>query len=65
MSNPELDKLDVANQPAEVTASLTLTINEVNIVLAALQELPHKVADGVIRKVVSQANEQFAPAQQG
>lgn len=59
MSNPELDKLDVDNQtPPEV--NLTLNINEVNAVLAALGELPHRVSDGVIRKVYTQANSQMA-----
>ena len=59
MSNPELDKLDVDNQtPPEVT--LTLNIQEVNTILAALAELPHRVADGVIRKVYTQANSQMA-----
>lgn len=59
MSNPELDKLDVDNQtPPEVT--LTLNIQEVNTILAALAELPHRVADGIIRKVYTQANSQMA-----
>lgn len=59
MSNPELDKLDVDNQtPPEV--NLTLNINEVNAILAALAELPHRVSDGIIRKVYTQANGQMA-----
>ena len=58
MSNPELDKLDVDNQtPPEVT--LALNIQEVNTILAALAELPHRVADGIIRKVYTQANSQM------
>jgi hypothetical protein len=61
MSNPELDHLDVDQQaPAEApTAAIKLNVNEINIVLAALQELPHKVSDGLLRNIVAQANEQL------
>lgn len=60
--NPELDKYDVDNQqPPEV--NLTLGVQEVNTILAALGELPHRVADGLIRKVFTQANGQL-PQQQ-
>jgi len=63
MSNPELDKLDVANQvQAEPSVGLDLTVNEVNLVLAALQELPHKVSDGLLRKIVAQVNKQLGTA---
>jgi len=64
--NPELDHLDVDNQvqaaPQEPVVNLELTVNDVNLVLAALQELPHKVADPLLRKIMGQANAQLAPA---
>lgn len=56
--NPELDKYDVANQAAP-DINLTLAVQEVNTILAALGELPHRVADVLIRKVFTQANEQM------
>ena len=60
--NPELDKYDVSTQtPPEV--KLTLNVQEVNTVIAALAELPHRVSDALIRKVYTQANEQI-PQQQ-
>jgi hypothetical protein len=56
--NPELDKYDVGNQtPPEV--KLTLNVQEVNTIIAALAELPHRVSDALIRKVYTQANEQI------
>jgi len=56
MSNPELDKLDVEkNQP---TITLELDVNSVNTILAALGELPHRVADPILRNVVEQAQKQ-------
>lgn len=57
--NPELDKYDVDNQTAP-DVKLTLNIQEVNTILAALAELPHRVSDGIIRKVYTQANEQMS-----
>lgn len=56
MSNPELDKLDVEkNQP---TITLELDVNSVNTILAALGELPHRVADPILRNVFEQAQKQ-------
>lgn len=60
MNNPELDPLVSAQAKPEVPlVRLELTIQEVNTVLAALQEMPHRVVDGVLRKVVAQAQAQF------
>jgi hypothetical protein len=61
--NKELDHLDVDNQaaPQEPVVNLELAVNDVNLVLAALQELPHKVADPLLRKIMGQANAQLAP----
>jgi len=52
--NPELDKL--AEKPDSI--KLEVTLQEVNTILGALSELPHRVADPVIRKVFTQAQEQ-------
>jgi hypothetical protein len=41
---------------------LDLLVADVNLLLAALQELPHKVADPLLRKIMGQANAQLAPA---
>jgi len=54
MMNEELDKYTAAPDSIKVE----LTVQEVNTVLAALAELPHRVADPVIRKVFAQAQEQ-------
>lgn len=56
--NPELDKFDVANQQQPVV-TVEVNVNEVNVILGALAELPHRVADPLIRKVFGQAQEQL------
>lgn len=56
--NPELDKFDVANQQPPVV-TVEVNVNEVNVILGALAELPHRVADPLIRKVFGQAQEQL------
>lgn len=56
MSNPELDNL-VMNDD-QPTISIELNVQEVNTILAALGELPHRVADPILRKVVEQAQKQ-------
>jgi hypothetical protein len=62
MSNEQLDAI---SQPVEQTAKIDLSIAELNVVLAALQELPHRIADPVIKKVVAQAQSQLGQPQQG
>jgi hypothetical protein len=56
MSNPELD--DLVMNDEQPTISLELHVPEVNTILAALGELPHRVADPILRKVVEQAQKQ-------
>lgn len=56
MSNPELD--DLVMNDDQPTISLELHVPEVNTILAALGELPHRVADPILRKVVEQAQKQ-------
>lgn len=46
-------------QPQTVT--LTVTPQEFNVVVAALQEIPFKVADPVIRSLVKQVQSQVQP----
>lgn len=41
----------------EVT--LKFTVNEVNTILASLQELPHRVSDPIIRSLVEQVQPQI------
>lgn len=62
-TNPELDKLVEGNQPQEPTVNVELTVNEINVVFAALQELPHRVADPILKKLFGQAQSQLQPAQ--
>lgn len=56
MSNPELDNLVMNDE--QPTISIELNVPEVNTILAALGELPHRVADPILRKVVEQAQKQ-------
>jgi hypothetical protein len=56
MSNPELDNLVMKDE--QPTISIELHVPEVNTILAALGELPHRVADPILRKVVEQAQKQ-------
>lgn len=60
MSNPELDKL---SQPTEQKIKIELVVNDLNIVLGALQELPHRVADPVLKRIMVQAQAQVQPPQ--
>ena len=47
-------------QPAPAPiVTLELNVNELNIVIAGMQELPHRVVDGLIRKLVEQAQAQL------
>ena len=41
------------------TLTLNVTVEEANLVLAALQELPHKLVHSLIQKVLEQANQQI------
>lgn len=51
--NPELDKFDAERQ-APPSFRLELTAAEINVVFAALAELPHRVADPIMRKLFAQ-----------
>jgi hypothetical protein len=54
----EMDNFNEETKPDGVT--LTLNVQEINIVLSALAELPHRVSDALIRKVFTQAQGQQA-----
>ena len=56
MSNPELDNLVMNDE--QPTINIELNVQEVNTIIAALGELPHRVADPILRKVVEQAQKQ-------
>lgn len=49
----------IETKAVEPNVKLDLTVNDVNLVLAALQELPHKIADPMIRKIMEQAQAQL------
>ena len=49
----------IETKAVEPNVKLDFTVNDVNLVLAALQELPHKIADPMIRKIMEQAQAQL------
>jgi hypothetical protein len=57
--NLEENTPTVEAQPAAPTVTLAVDINELNVIVAALQELPHRVVDGVLKKLIQQAQEQL------
>lgn len=52
------------NIQTETVVTLELNVNEVNLVLGALRELPHRVVNDLLNKVVAQAQKQV-PQQPG
>lgn len=59
-TNSELDPKLVENQQADVpTVKIEVNINELNIIMGGLQELPHRVVDGLLRKLMEQAQAQL------
>ena len=59
MINPELDSKLEGATPEVPTVSLKLNVNELNIVLGGLQELPHRAVDTLIRNIMDQASTQL------
>ena len=58
--NPELDSKLVENtQPQVAIVNVSVDVNELNVILASLQELPHRVADPILRKLIQQAQGQL------
>ncbi len=52
------------NVQVETVVTLELNISEANLILGALRELPHRVSDDLIKKVISQAQKAVIPPQQ-
>jgi hypothetical protein len=50
--------------PQEVTLNFTLSIDETNAILAALQELPAKICNPMTQKIKSQAEPQIKQLQE-
>lgn len=63
MSNPSLDRLDVNNpqNQQEQTLRFEVSIQEFNVILGALQEIPHRIADPILKKIFGQAQNQISP----
>jgi hypothetical protein len=60
MENTDFDSQLVENQQLAVpTVKIELNVNEINIIIGALQELPHKVVDGLLRNIMEQAQSQL------
>ena len=59
-TNPELDpKLAENQQPQALTVTLTIDVNEFNIIMGGLQELPHRIVDPILKKIFQQAQSQL------
>lgn len=46
------------NVQNETVITFELTLNETNVVIAALRELPHRVVADLLNKVIAQAQKQ-------
>jgi len=57
-TNNELDSKLIENQQ-QPEVSLRVTVQELNVVMASLQEIPHRIADPILRKLLQQAQEQL------
>jgi hypothetical protein len=64
-TNPELDPKLVENQqaPQAPTVTLTVDVNELNVIMGGLQELPHRVVDPILKKLFQQAQAQLSQPQ--
>jgi hypothetical protein len=58
-TNNELDSKLIENQQQQPEVSLRVTVQELNVVMASLQEIPHRIADPILRKLMQQAQEQL------
>lgn len=55
--------MNQASDPQNPNINLTLTLQEVNIVISALQEIAFKLSDPVLKKIIPQAQEQIKAMQ--
>lgn len=64
-TNPELDPKLAENQQAQPAPTVTITVdvNELNIIMGGLQELPHRVVDPLLKKLFQQAQAQLGQPQ--
>ena len=66
-TNPELDPMLAENQQAQApqapSVTLTVDVNELNIIMGGLQELPHRVVDPILKKLFQQAQAQLGQPQ--
>ena len=64
-TNAELDPKLVENQQAQQAPTVTLTVdvNELNVIMGGLQELPHRVVDPILKKIFQQAQAQLGQSQ--
>jgi hypothetical protein len=59
-----LNKKKIMSQNQNPTFNFELTLEDANVILAALQELPAKICNPLSDKIKSQAQEQIAAMQQ-
>lgn len=59
---PETETAAVENQQVPMV-TVTVDLNELNIIMGGLQELPHRVVDPLLKKLFQQAQSQLG--QQG
>jgi hypothetical protein len=66
-TNPELDPMLAENQQAQAQqapdVTLTVNVNELNVIMGGLQELPHRVVDPLLKKLFQQAQAQLGQPQ--
>lgn len=66
-TNPELDPMLAENQQAQApqapSVTLTVDVNELNVIMGGLQELPHRVVDPLLKKLFQQAQAQLGQPQ--
>lgn len=66
-TNPELDPKLVENQQPQAQSvpelTLNVNVNELNIIMAGLQELPHRMVDPILKKLFQQAQAQLGQPQ--
>jgi len=59
MNETAQDVISKETQQPEPSVNLTLSVSEVNAILAALDEMPHKMSRRVIDNVIQQAQSQL------
>jgi hypothetical protein len=52
-----------AQAPQAPSVTLTVDVNELNVIMGGLQELPHRVVDPLLKKLFQQAQAQLGQPQ--